>query len=52
MTIALNGCFQAVLGIAGAGHYAIEGYTGGLLMIIAILLAIILFVLATKEGTP
>jgi hypothetical protein len=37
--VAVGGCFMAVLGIAGAVYYAYEGYTEGLLMIIAILLA-------------
>jgi hypothetical protein len=34
--------------VTGAVYYAIEGYTNGLLLVIAILLAAILFVVATK----
>lgn len=42
------GAFLSVLGIAAAVYYAIEGYTDGLLLVIAILRAAILFFVATK----
>jgi hypothetical protein len=42
------GAFMAVVGIAAAIYYAIDGYTDGLLLVMALLLAVPLFVVASK----
>jgi hypothetical protein len=42
------GWFMALVGIAAAIFYAIEDSTNGLLLVIALLLAVLLFVVATK----
>jgi hypothetical protein len=46
--IMTGGAFLSIQEIAAAIYYAIEDYTNGLLLVIAILLAAILFVVATK----
>jgi hypothetical protein len=48
--IPILGTFLAIIGIAAAVVYALSDYTNGLLLIIAILLAAILFVLATRPA--
>jgi hypothetical protein len=45
----LVAAFLSVLGIAAAVYFALEDYTEGLLLVIVILLAAVLFVQATKR---
>ena len=45
----LVGVFVSILGIAAAVYYAVEGYTDGLLLVIALLLAVLVFLVATKR---
>lgn len=46
--VMLGGAFVSILGIAAAVYYAIESYTDGLLLVIALLLAVLVFLVATK----
>ena len=46
--VMVGGSFMALVGIAAAIYYAIEDYTNGLLLVIALLLAVLLFMVATK----